>query len=350
MYAVIFETPGLIDLRAFTVLGANAKPNSTSPIGYFGTGLKYAIAVLVRNKIPVTLWRGKEKYSFHLQDTEFRDSHLELIEMRRSKGLWNAKTELPYTTEFGKNWKLWQVFRELYTNTLDENGCTTSVNDTSCVVEDFIYQCTSHDKTVLIVEGEKFFEEYQDRDRTFLPEAIETRNDDHPRLLEYFPRPSEHVYYRGMRVMDLPKPALMTYNFLKRIDLTEDRTAMYPYSLESDIRSYIAGSDEPILIDAVITANKGVYEARVDFDDSYSAPSETFTKRVHKLQKTTNISSSAKKLVKRYDPDAEPELYYAWLPDLINAIEDGSWDNAQELLEEHQETVVEILNNFDNTK
>ena len=31
MTAVVFETPGLIDVRAFTIMGAHAKPNSAKP-------------------------------------------------------------------------------------------------------------------------------------------------------------------------------------------------------------------------------------------------------------------------------------------------------------------------------
>ena len=38
--AIVHRTPGLLDPQAITVMGLSAKPNSTSPIGQFGTGLK----------------------------------------------------------------------------------------------------------------------------------------------------------------------------------------------------------------------------------------------------------------------------------------------------------------------
>ena len=72
MRHVVFKTPGLIDIRAFTVMGLSSKPNSDSPIGKFGTGLKMAIAVLVRNGIPVTLWIGRTKYTFRKKRIKFR--------------------------------------------------------------------------------------------------------------------------------------------------------------------------------------------------------------------------------------------------------------------------------------
>jgi hypothetical protein len=47
MTSLVFRTPGVLDLRALTTFGMSSKPNSTSPIGIFGTGLKYAVAVMV---------------------------------------------------------------------------------------------------------------------------------------------------------------------------------------------------------------------------------------------------------------------------------------------------------------
>jgi hypothetical protein len=54
--SVIFQNLGLIDLRAVQIMGLNAK-ESKNPIGQFGTGLKYAIAVLLRNNCSVSIFR-----------------------------------------------------------------------------------------------------------------------------------------------------------------------------------------------------------------------------------------------------------------------------------------------------
>ena len=123
---IIHEPLGLIDLRAFTTFGINAKPNTNSPIGYFGPGLKYAIAVLVREGLKVTVWIGTEPHEFYCEPSNFRGKDFSLIRMRRQRGVtrkWMA-TDLPFTTELGKNWKLWMALRELHSNTLDENGLT----------------------------------------------------------------------------------------------------------------------------------------------------------------------------------------------------------------------------------
>jgi hypothetical protein len=67
---LVFETPGLIDLRAFTVMGFNAKPATENPIGYFGTGLKYAISVLCRLGTKPVVWIGQDKYTFYTKTVD----------------------------------------------------------------------------------------------------------------------------------------------------------------------------------------------------------------------------------------------------------------------------------------
>ena len=54
---VVFSTNGLIPLQAFTMFGLNAKPESKNPFGFFGTGLKIAIAVCLRMQQEVVIWR-----------------------------------------------------------------------------------------------------------------------------------------------------------------------------------------------------------------------------------------------------------------------------------------------------
>ena len=53
--AVVHVTKGKLDLRSLSTFGLNAKPNTTNPIGYFGTGMKYAIAVLLRKHVSIEM-------------------------------------------------------------------------------------------------------------------------------------------------------------------------------------------------------------------------------------------------------------------------------------------------------
>ena len=57
MTYIIFENPGTLDPRAITIMGLNVKEN-TNPIGYFGTGFKYGIAITLRNNCNVLIQDG----------------------------------------------------------------------------------------------------------------------------------------------------------------------------------------------------------------------------------------------------------------------------------------------------
>lgn len=241
--AVVFSTPGLIPLEAFTAFGVNAKPNSKNPIGFFGTGLKYAIAVLVRNKCKVDLWIGHTLYTFYSKETDFRGKKFDFIQMKRTykknplSNLWKKSYHtLPFTTELGKNWELWQAFRELYANTMDEEGLTYVADSAEFSIGAMKEDATGH-STYFVVSGDSFVDEYYDRHRNFLEDGLQERSGSE--ILQVLDRPSKHVYYRGMRVMDLKEEAQYTYNFLRTIELTEDRTAKYPFLLESWISDYI---------------------------------------------------------------------------------------------------------------
>lgn len=292
--SVVFETPGELDLRAITCIGVNTKPNSTNPIGFFGTGLKYAVAVLAREGINCTLITGGEIYAFYRKTAKFRDKDFDFVRMKRERMGESRRnvqySELSYTTEFGKNWKLWQVFRELYSNTLDENGRTYVVDD----VDDIIF---SPNYTYIIVTSEEFVKEYEDRDRNFLPDGLTVRQETTD--IQVLDRPSSHVYYRGMRVYDLDKPAEFTYNFLHGVELTEDRTAKNFWDIKTRIERYILKSDNTDFVQRVVSAPGGTMEAELNFTYHSSEPSETFREAVVVNPKG---NSTARSYVKSREP------------------------------------------------
>ena len=61
-----------IDVRAFSLLGACTKRGDNTKIGYFGSGLKYAIATLVRMKIPFEVYSGLNKITIETKPEDFR--------------------------------------------------------------------------------------------------------------------------------------------------------------------------------------------------------------------------------------------------------------------------------------
>lgn len=287
MASVVFSTPGLIPIESFTVMGINYKPMSSSPLGYFGTGLKYAIAVLLRHKQEVVIWRGQDKYTFYTKSIDFRGKDFDQIMMKVEqwfpfKALLGRPKyhKLPFTTELGKNWELWQAFRELETNTRDENGETAVWNEhpLTKTLHELLEQSFGPNHSHIIVTGQRFVDEYHDRHKNFLEDGLSERTGVED--IQIIPRPSSHVYYRGMRIMDLKEEAANTYNFLRHVELTEDRTAKYPWLLESYIADAIMRSEEPAfvrpLIPSVGYVGPARYEHKINYGISSATPSPVF--------------------------------------------------------------------------
>lgn len=260
MTKVVHSTAGLIPIEAFTITGLSVKPNSLNPIGKFGTGLKYAIAVMVRMDISVTVFIGTTEYVFYKTKRQFRGTDYFAIRMKKRKGLAARWTyhDMPFTTEYGKYWELWQVFRELYANTLDEGGETYTTDE--AVGEEGI--------TRFVIDDSRYVDAYMDRNNTFLPDGDVLRTGD---AIQVIDRPSSHIYFRGMRIMDLRKKASYTYNFLEDVALTEDRTAKYPSLVEARIVGHMQESNDKAFIDRVVRQPlTGSYESGLHHGSAYA--------------------------------------------------------------------------------
>ena len=203
-----FTNPGEIDIRLVTTFGAHVKPASTSPIGYFGTGLKYAIAIILRHHGQITIWSGLTPYQFSTRKEELRGKEFELIRMESPEGA----QDLAFTLELGKNWHAWMAYRELMSNQLDEGGETQPQEG---LVPPMPGATTIH------ISCEALQEAAKDHEEIFLQDA-----QPYSKNMEALPGPSPFVYYRGVRVYTHPKPFSKTYNILSQLSLTEDRTAL----------------------------------------------------------------------------------------------------------------------------
>lgn len=72
---VYFANEGLIDLDVIRTMGVNIKTND-NPIGYFGTGLKFAIATLLRTGHSVNLHRGDVRFEFSARRENIRNVNM----------------------------------------------------------------------------------------------------------------------------------------------------------------------------------------------------------------------------------------------------------------------------------
>lgn len=258
---IIFENDGIVPLEAFTTFGMSAKPGSTNPIGKFGTGLKYAVAVTLRLGGTFKLFRGEEEYEFYTKEEDFRGKTFAKVRMRRRAGLlskWRYDA-LPFTTELGKHWKPWMAVRELEANCRDENGHSMIVSNDE---RDHAFPVAG--RTLIVIDCAEMEDAFANLDDIFLPEARQPIYEDSK--VAIYEGGSQHLFYRRMRVTDLRKPSLFTYE-MKDVFLTEDRTSMYSFLDNQNImRSLLACPDQDI-VQRVVKEAENHHESTFDWDE-----------------------------------------------------------------------------------
>lgn len=251
---IVFQNPGLIDIDAITTMGVSVK-DGDSPIGYFGTGLKFAITTLLRNECSVTIYRGDEALCFTAEAIEVRGEAFERVCM-------NGQS-LGFTTMLGRNWEPWMAFRELASNCKDEAGRYWRVAD------DWSLPCEGH--TTIIVDGRAIDDVWHERSSIILDREPIYKNEH----IEVYEGVSAYAYYRNVRIYKVGRPLSHTYNVLESLELTEDRTAKNWYSVESAIERGIGAMDDRVLLRRIMTCGELYSEHHMNVPQ-YGNPQQTF--------------------------------------------------------------------------
>ena len=312
----IFHTNTDISPLSWELMGISAKANDEC-IGMFGTGLKYAIAVIPRTGGKITIKNCDKTYEFASENIKFRGKDFDQITC-------NGKA-LPFTTEYGKGWELWQAYRELYSNTSDEDGLH------------FIGE-PMDDGTSIIVEDGAFVKCMENHADYFIHDREPIAKCDGMKIYDG----KGTVYYRGVRVGVME---LASYSFeLNYITLTEDRSIKYEFSVRTDIGMYVSEKikDKAILRQFAM-AGEGTFEHDIPMDHNWS---DEFMEVVEDiwLKSPTKLTKPLQRLRKKRRPETEWEI--------VPATEDQQMviDRGVELLKKFGYSVtapIKIVNNDD---
>lgn len=319
---ILFRNSGLIDLAAVSTFGASSKEGD-NPIGYFGTGLKYAVAILLRSGATVRLHRGNRRFNFFSQPTRIRNDEFDVVYWQeRGK----KAQSLGFTTRLGINWELWQAFRELYCNMLDEQGHAEKAADWS----------VGENETLFAVKHPEFEKLYADRHNIVLADTPHLKGENADAYLGS----SKHLFYRGVRVATAERPTLYRYNITRSIDLTEDRTIKYAFQVRYALLKMIINSSDPEFVASVLTAPEDYYESKLDYTEAaYNLPSDLFISTVRKLKGHARLNSTAVKYLASYLPKEEPSL--AQLTDVQREdLKDGAALAVRVVPELHQYPII----------
>lgn len=140
-----FQNEGLIDPDLIHIVGMTNKRTDENKIGEFGSGLKFSLPWTLRNNVTMRIFRGMEE---------------QMITTKAKKGF-NYKiiqlngNDTSLSTGMGPDWKKWYVYRELYSNMLDEGSDKRSV---TVIDEENIPDTISETTTTVLLEYEPFMD------------------------------------------------------------------------------------------------------------------------------------------------------------------------------------------------
>lgn len=285
MSKVYFMNNGNFDVRAMLTFGVSAKESSDA-IGYFGTGFKYAIAIILRLGGLVKIKTLDGEYNFTSQRTKIRNEEFDLVYV-------NDK-EAGFTTRLGINWEPWMAFRELYCNAKDESGVISITEDQSF-------------DTIIEVDCNEILTAFFNQDNYFIstPVIYSDGSVDYHKS-----NGSKFLYYKGVAVLPYDNPSAYSYNITSFIGLTEDRTVKSSYEVCYRLqRSWQTVTDFSIIKNLVRAVKS--FESTVGFDSNWET-SQEFVSCCRELQKTNmGISESARTLINKLnEQNGEwPEFY-----------------------------------------
>lgn len=306
---IIFENKGLLDKRSITTFGVSSKENDNA-IGFFGTGLKYAIAILLRTGHEITIYIDGEPLEMGTLRETIRVDEFDTVTMNGDR--------LGFTTELGKTWEVWQAYRELYCNCTDEHGTIYESRTLPCLER----------KTVVAVRGSDVARAHSRRD-----DIILSRDDyiSSNTFADALLGSTSGVFYKGILAYQLPKPALYTYNLRTSVELTEDRTIKSEWDIRYAMAHTIANSNDANLVKAAVTAEEEYYESEISY--SGQTPSKTFLSTVRECVRNNplKVNQTAMRLAEIKKEDLLPKEQGGILNDIDAARLKSSIDFCRDI-------------------
>lgn len=226
MSYISFENKGEVPINAFKLLGASTKRQDSSKIGYFGTGLKYALAVLLREDIEFKVYSGLKEVKIGLRKTKFIEDTVNVMTVN------GEKTSI--TIDAGIDWEPWFAVREIYSNTLDENGemkmaqaVQPEVGKTKIYIQDNAAGLSDLFKNWAAYFTNTRDMAYKDNNGSILPKL--------PTVPEFT------VFRKGIRAYTNRQQSIFDYD-LNSLDINESRVAKYDFQVKENCSELLAGS------------------------------------------------------------------------------------------------------------
>ena len=133
-----FITPTIISRLDISSMGDSSKRGDDSTIGQFDSGLKYAIALLLRDKVNMSIKTYDDDgilntytFSTSVKKCNNTNKEKELIDINYNdySDDTSGVIETGFALQMGYNWSTWMALRELYSNMTDEKGVISELQE-----------------------------------------------------------------------------------------------------------------------------------------------------------------------------------------------------------------------------
>jgi hypothetical protein len=272
---LIIKNKGEVEEAALYLIGASSKRDSDL-IGFFGSGNKYAIANMLRRKIPFDIYSGKKRIKIEERIVKFRDKDYPQI-------IINGK-ETSLTTEMGHTWETWFCIREFYCNALDEGGAEIYTSDTKqehqAGVTTIVIKVTNEVREVL-VGFDNYFIKREPIDTCKTRARGVVKIFEHNNIDNYF-----KIYRKGINVSNkTERKSLFLYDSFD-IEINESRVFKYAFEVNEIISAALAVTTNQDVILKYINGWRSSYE----YSASWSCMYERLSDEWYKLLKDRRIT------------------------------------------------------------
>lgn len=222
---ILIQNDGEIEINSFELIGASTKRGESGKIGFFGSGLKYSIAYMMRNGIDFKVFSGTNEIVFSLKSEDFRDKKFERICINGNP--------TSYTTSMGPTWSEdWFVLREIYCNAVDESNCQL-IKSTQTVAgvdgKTRIYVELTKNLEVVLNDWDSYFSDERtpkfcfDKAYTSYLGSSDGSGPYNIQPVKVYNKTNGTIFRRGVRV-GTNKRFMYDYEF-QFVNINEDRTA-----------------------------------------------------------------------------------------------------------------------------
>lgn len=260
------SSKGEMELEAISLIGASTKRGDESTIGMFGSGLKYAVAAILRQGIPFVVFSGTKEIKLTTGEVSFGGKTFNRIYV-------NGK-ETSLTDSMGtEDWEgVYPFIREIYSNALDADpNAFIGVVDNITMQENYT--------SFYIQETPEIALFMKDFDNHFLTRSQSLFTNEKIGEI-HNQKQNTRIFRKGILChKDTQEKAIYSYN-LFRVNINESRVLRNTYEAQNEVGRLLESCTNKYIlrnwIDKLKGGNAGTYEHDCilsEWQDTFNNPS-----------------------------------------------------------------------------